>query len=70
VRRGVKKHVKIGHFSSIYRKPDLAIAEPKRCTPPRGEKGALWCPSLSDDTVLPPRSLYFLGKLVIGRRGR
>ena len=28
VRRGVKKHVKIGQNSSIYRKVDLAIAEP------------------------------------------
>jgi hypothetical protein len=29
VRRGVEKHEKKGHFSSIYRKVDLAIAEPK-----------------------------------------
>jgi hypothetical protein len=67
---GVKKSLKIGHFSSIYRKPGLAIAEPKECRCLGAEKGALWCPSPSDDTVLPPRSLFFLGKLVIGRRGR
>jgi hypothetical protein len=29
VRRGVEKHEKKGRFSSIYRKVDLAIAEPK-----------------------------------------
>jgi hypothetical protein len=28
VRRGVKKHVKIGQKTPIYRKVDLAIAEP------------------------------------------
>jgi hypothetical protein len=28
VRRGVKKHVKIGQKTPIYRKPGLAIAEP------------------------------------------
>jgi hypothetical protein len=67
---GVKKSLKNGQKTPIYRKPGLAIAEPKECTPLGAEKGALWCPSPSGGTVLPPRSLFFLGNLVIGRRGR
>jgi hypothetical protein len=67
---GVKKPLKIGHFSSIYRKTDLAIAGLKECMCPRAEIGALWCPSPLGGTALPPRSLFFLGKLVIRRRGR
>jgi hypothetical protein len=67
---GVKKSLKNGQKTPIYRKPGLAIAEPKECRCLGAEKGALWCPSLSDDTVLPPRSLFFLGNLVIRRRGR
>jgi hypothetical protein len=56
---GVKKHEKNGQKTPIYRKTDLAIAGLKECRCLGAEKGALWCPSLSDDTVLPPRSLYF-----------
>jgi hypothetical protein len=67
---GVKKPLKNGQKTPIYRKPGLAIAEPKECMCPRGEIGALWCPSPSGGTVLPPRSLFFLGNLVIRRRGR
>ena len=55
----VKKHEKKGQKTPIYRKTVLAIAEPKECRCLGAEKGALWCPSPSDGTVLPPRSLYF-----------